>query len=29
MMSFSDFPPPDQFATFMHNTKVSQAEELT
>ena len=22
MMAFSDFPPPREFATFMHNTKV-------
>ncbi len=22
MMAFSDFPPPEHFATFMHNTKV-------
>ena len=22
MMAFSDFPPPKEFATFMHNTKV-------
>ena len=22
MIAFSDFPPPDDFAIFMHNTKV-------